>query len=168
MAGMEITIKFPEIELQLTRIANALEKEFSGGDGNFIPTPSMFFVPTDQETVTTKRKLRKAKDITMLKMVGYFQLSEPEEDSGVTQRNLVVNDVDTSQVLFQETLPGNALKSGEVKLAVGLNCKAVLVDQDEAGNKSDPFEATFTVSDVMKPPQPGMTGFVPTGQVDES
>ena len=164
MAGMEITIKFPEIEYQLKRIADALQ---DNGTEGIIATPSLKFVVTDQETITMARKSRKGKDTTVLKMVGYFQLSTTDPADGITERNLSVKNADTSEVLHSESLPGDSVKSGEVKLAVGLNCSATLVDQDDAGNKSEPFEADFTVTDVMAPPKPGMTGFVPTGQVDE-
>ena len=151
MAGMEITIRFPAIEAQLVRIADALEMTKKPKQPRILG-----FVPTNQERVDD-----------MLKMVGFFQLTETEPGHGVTTRKLLVSNADSGAQLFQEDLPGDAVVSSEVKLAVGLNCSANLTDIDDAGNKSEPFTADFTVTDKMPPPKPGMLGFTPTGQVDE-
>ena len=150
---MEITIRFPEIESQLARIAAAIEK-LSGT----IPTPGIVrFVVTKQES----------EEGMPLKMIGYAQLTDPDPNAGIVKRTLTISDATTQNLLLTEELPGDAVKSGEIKLIVGTSCHAELVDEDDAGNKSDPGVADFTVTDVMKPPAPGFMGFVPTGQVDE-
>lgn len=46
--GMEVTIRFPEIEYQLKRCADALEK--IAGSGGSIVTPSLIFKATKQES----------------------------------------------------------------------------------------------------------------------
>jgi hypothetical protein len=155
MAGMEITIQFPEIEKQLTRIADSLEL-IAGDTEKVIATPGLSFIVTKQES-----------EGDMLKMIGYAQLTATDPNAKVTERSLSIENTDGGEVLYEEKLPGSAVKSGEIKLAVGLSCHAELIDSDAAGNESDPGVADFVVSDVMKPPQPGMMGFVPTGQVDE-
>lgn len=65
---------------------------------------------------------------------------------------------------FDLTLAGDLLETPEMSGNDNDQVVGTLVDVDDAGNKSEAREFTFTLVDTLAPPQPGELGFKITGE----
>jgi len=140
---MEITIRFPEIELQLTRIADALE-----GKQTPLPMPGAMIVNITGES-----------ENNMLK----FTVDIPDESTADVVKRVLTVDVDGTKT--GQEFPGrDAAVSNEFQGDQGATVMLSLVNVDDADNKSEARELMVTLTDTLAPPMPGEFGITVTGE----
>lgn len=81
--------------------------------------------------------------------------------SDVATRVLTVQIADKEPVRFE--LPGSAGWQDGFEAEVGDIVRGSLVDVDGAGNRSEPSEFAFEITDVIAPPKPGDVQLIQTG-----
>lgn len=89
-------------------------------------------------------------------MLVYSVAAGPPVDADVVARELTVL-VNGTQV-SQTTLTGSATDLGEVRAGQGDAVVLLLVDIDDAGNRSDAARVEFTANDTLPPARPGEFG----------
>ena len=80
----------------------------------------------------------------------------------VVSRELTTQIGEEAEVIT--SLPGTAMEAVGFKAADNAALKVSLVDVDDAGNRSEVREQTFTVVDTIAPPKPGELGVIVTGE----
>ena len=154
--NINVTIGLPEIEHQLTRIADALETIAEA----FLPPPTDITKPNLTWLATSQEP-----EGTMLKMVGKVSFTPVNPDDGVTTRSLSVT-VDGGTPT-EQSYPAETNESDEMKLPVGASVHCELRDSDASGQESEPGILDFVVEDTIAPATPGVMGWAATDQVDE-
>ncbi|MFZ5833214.1 MAG: hypothetical protein ACOY3P_24260 [Planctomycetota bacterium] len=92
-----------------------------------------------------------------------FDLSLPTPGAiDVVTREIAVKIDDNDEDIRQ--LGGGEVVSAGYAGNDGAVVQARLVDVDDAGNRSEPREQTWTLVDTLPPPQPGEMGIVITGE----
>ena len=89
-------------------------------------------------------------------MLVYSIAAGPPVDADVVARELTVL-VNGSQVA-QQTLTGSATDLGEVRAVHGDAVVLLLVDIDDAGNRSEAARVEFAAADTIPPARPGEFG----------
>lgn len=86
----------------------------------------------------------------------------PKSAADVVRRELLVSFADGTEDLIELTASDTVTENlkGDQDSDVTLS----LVDIDDAGNRSEPSVATFTLQDTVAPPQPGELGIKITGE----
>jgi len=82
----------------------------------------------------------------------------PPGASDVTARELAYQIGDGEQVI--ETLEASATELAGLSGNDNDQVVVSLTDIDDAGNRSEPREQTFTLTDTIAPPQPGEMGLI--------
>jgi hypothetical protein len=102
-------------------------------------------------------------DFNMLK----FYLALPEKSApDVVSRELTFKVGEADPAVL--TYPGDVLATDEFGGMDGDAVVGALVDIDDAGNRSEAREFSFTLVDTIAPAQPGDVGLVVTGEVFET
>lgn len=136
----------------------------------------IFVIGLYLQLICILNSLAKIIQILKLKKPGLVFISLNQGEDGMLKFVLVLPEPSASDVVAREVkfsvgdqvfdlaLAGDVVETPEMSGNDNDQVVGTLVDVDDAGNKSEAREFTFTLVDTLAPPQPGELGLKVTGE----